>query len=216
MFTGIIEDKGVVEMVKPGEKSATLTIRSEEIVSDLKVGDSVAVNGVCLTVTYFDKSRFTVDAVPETMSRSNLGMLKAGSRVNLERALQVGGRMGGHMVSGHVDAEGEIRKIEKDENAVWFTIGMASEQIKYLIPKGSVAVNGISLTVVDVEEDSFTISVIPHSLSETTLNEMKTGDKVNIEVDMTAKYIERFLSFRQTGKKKNDVSMDYLKENGFA
>lgn len=216
MFTGIIEDKGVVEMVKPGEKSATLTIGSEEIVSDLKVGDSVSVNGVCLTVIYFDKSRLTVDAVPETMSRSNLGMLKAGSRVNLERALQVGGRMGGHMVSGHVDAKGEIRKIEKDENAVWFTIGIDPGQIKYLIPKGSVTVNGISLTVVDVGADSFTISAIPHSLSETTLSEMKTGDKVNIEVDMTAKYIERFLSFRQSGKKNNDVSMDYLKENGFA
>lgn len=216
MFTGIVEDKGVVEMVRPGEKSATLSIRSEKIVSDLKVGDSVSVNGVCLTVTYFDKSRFTVDAVPETMSRSNLGMLKAGSRVNLERALQVGARMGGHMVSGHVDTKGEIRKIEKEENAVWFTIGMDSEQIKYLIPKGSVAVNGISLTVVDVVADSFTISVIPHSLNETTLSEMKTGDKVNIEVDMTAKYIERFLSFRQTGKMSNDVSMDYLKKNGFA
>ncbi len=215
MFTGIIEDKGVVEMVKPGEKSATLTIRSEEIVADLKVGDSVAVNGVCLTVTTFDKSRFTVDAVPETMSRSNLGMLKAGSRVNLERALQVGGRMGGHMVSGHVDAKGEIRKIENDENAVWFTIGIDTEQIRYLIPKGSVAVNGISLTVVDVKEDSFTISVIPHSLSETTLNEMKIGDKVNIEVDMTAKYIERFLVFRESGEKEK-VSMDYLKKNGFA
>jgi riboflavin synthase len=175
----------------------------------------VSVNGVCLTVTTFDKSRFTVDAVPETMSRSNLGMLKAGSKVNLERALQVGGRMGGHMVSGHVDAKGEIRRIEKDENAVWFTIGMDAAQIKYLIPKGSVAVNGISLTVVDVETDSFTVSVIPHSLSETTLNEMKTGDKVNIEVDMTAKYIERFLAFRASGEKKK-VSMDYLKENGFA
>jgi riboflavin synthase len=215
MFTGIIEDKGVVEMVNPGEKSAALTIRSEEIVSDLKVGDSVSVNGVCLTVTTFDKSRFTVDAVPETMSRSNLGMLKAGSKVNLERALQVGGRMGGHMVSGHVDAQGEIRSIEKDENAVWFTIGMDTVQMKYLIPKGSVAVNGISLTVVDVETDSFTVSVIPHSLSETTLNELKTGDKVNIEVDMTAKYIERFLAFREPGEKKK-VSMDYLKENGFA
>lgn len=215
MFTGIIEDKGIVEMVKPSEKSATLTIRSEEIVSDLKVGDSVSVNGVCLTVTTFDKSRFTVDAVPETMSRSNLGMLKSGSRVNLERALQVGGRMGGHMVSGHVDAQGEIRKIDNDENAVWFTIGVDAEQIRYLIPKGSVAVNGISLTVVDVEEDRFTVSVIPHSLSETTLNEMKTGDRVNIEVDMTAKYIERFLAFRESGEKEK-VSMDYLKENGFA
>lgn len=215
MFTGIIEDKGIVEMVKPSEKSATLTIRSEEIVSDLKVGDSVSVNGVCLTVTTFDKSRFTVDAVPETMTRSNLGILKAGSMVNLERALQVGGRMGGHMVSGHVDAQGEIRKIDNDENAVWFTIGVDAEQIRYLIPKGSVAVNGISLTVVDVEEDRFTVSVIPHSLSETTLNEMKTGDRVNIEVDMTAKYIERFLAFRESGEKEK-VSMDYLKENGFA
>jgi len=213
MFTGIIEDIGKVESVKSGVEAANLRIESEVIASDLKLGDSVSVNGVCLTVTEFNKSGFTVDAVPETMRRSNLGTLRAGSMVNLERALRVGDRMGGHMMSGHVDSKGVVQSVDQDENAWWFTISLGNEFIRYLIPKGSVGIDGISLTVVDVHEDRFTVSVIPHTWKETTLAHLKKGDEVNIECDMTAKYIERFLAFRD--RPKQDITMDYLKENGY-
>ena len=213
MFTGIIEDIGKVESVKSGLEAANLRIESEVIASDLKLGDSVSVNGVCLTVTEFNKSGFTVDAVPETMRRSNLGTLRAGSMVNLERALRVGDRMGGHMMSGHVDSKGVVQSVDQDENAWWFTISLGNEFIRYLIPKGSVGIDGISLTVVDVHEDRFTVSVIPHTWKETTLAHLKKGDEVNIECDMTAKYIERFLAFRD--RPKQDITMDYLKENGY-
>lgn len=215
MFTGIIEDKGKVAAVKKGGKSAELHIHSDVIPGDLKVGDSVAINGVCLTVTYFDNNSFTVDAVPETMNRSNLKDLRAGSPVNLERALRVGDRMGGHMVSGHVDSKGMVQSVEQEDNAVWFTISMDAEFIRYVIPKGSVAIDGISLTVVDVSEGAFTVSVIPHTLKETALASLTKGDEVNIECDMTAKYIERFLAFRNDEKPKKDITMDYLKENGY-
>lgn len=213
MFTGIIEEVGQIQAIKPGVLSAQLIIKANVVLGDVKLGDSIAINGVCLTVTHYDQNSFRVDAVPETMKRSNLGNLKAGDHVNLERALAVGDRLGGHMVSGHVDATGTILHIEKEENAVWYTIEMDSEMIKYLIPKGSVAVDGISLTVVDVEKHKFTLSVIPHSLANTTLVEKVKGDNVNIECDMTAKYIDRFLSWKTEEKK--DVSMDLLRRNGF-
>lgn len=213
MFTGIIEDIGSVETVQSGVNSAELRINSKVIPQDLKTGDSVSINGVCLTVTAYDTRGFSVEAVPETMSRSNLGNLHAGSPVNLERALRVGDRMGGHMMSGHVDSKGIIQAVDQEENAVWYTITLANDFIRYLIPKGSVGIDGISLTVVEVSEDSFTVSVIPHTLRETTLAYRKKGDEVNIECDMTAKYIERFLAFREEPKK--DITMDYLKENGY-
>ncbi|MCF8233109.1 MAG: riboflavin synthase [Bacteroidales bacterium] len=213
MFTGIIEDIGRVETVKSGVNSAELRISSKVIPQDLKTGDSVSINGVCLTVTAYDVSGFTVEAVPETMTRSNLGNLHAGTPVNLERALRVGDRMGGHMMSGHVDSKGIIQSIDKEENAVWYTVSLANDFIRYLIPKGSVGIDGISLTVVDVSEDSFTVSVIPHTLQETTLAYRSKGEEVNIECDMTAKYIERFLAFRE--KPRKDITMDYLKENGY-
>ncbi len=216
MFTGLIEDKGTVLSVKKGAKAAEIAVRSKEITSDLHTGDSVSVNGVCLTATKIQDDVFHVDAVPETMSRSNLGGLATGSRVNLERALRVGDRLGGHMVSGHVDALGYIQYIEKDENAVWFTFKMESENIKYLVAKGSVAVDGISLTVVDVFEDKFTVSVIPLSLKETVLSDKSLGDSVNIECDMTAKYIERFFTWKGDRQDKKGVSMEDLTKYGFA
>ncbi|MCF8336396.1 MAG: riboflavin synthase [Bacteroidales bacterium] len=213
MFTGIIEDIGSVETVQSGVNSAQIRINSRVVPADLKTGDSVSINGVCLTVTAYDVSGFTVEAVPETMSRSNLGNLHAGAPVNLERALRVGDRMGGHMMSGHVDSKGIIQSVDQEENAVWYTVSLANDFIRYLIPKGSVGIDGISLTVVDVSKDSFTVSVIPHTLRETTLAYRKKGDEVNIECDMTAKYIERFLTFKEEPKK--DITMDYLKENGY-
>jgi riboflavin synthase len=216
MFTGLIEEKGKVQAIRKGIASATLTISSSVVTGDLKVGDSVSVNGVCLTATLVDKHTFSVDAVPETMLRSNLGSLHAGSVVNLERALKVGDRLGGHMVSGHVDALGQIKLIEGDENAVWFTVTMDPHQLKYLVPKGSVAIDGISLTVVEVTADAFTVSVIPHSLKETTLADKVKEDKVNIECDMTAKYIEKFLGWKEKSGQESPVSMDYLKKHGFA
>ena len=216
MFTGLIEDKGTVLTLKKGAKAAEIAVRSEKITGDLHTGDSVSVNGVCLTVTRIRDDVFYVDAVPETMNRSNLGGLSTGSPVNLERALKVGDRLGGHMVSGHVDALGTIQHIEKDENAVWFTMKMDSENIKYLVPKGSVAVDGISLTVVDVVGETFTVSVIPLSLKETILSNKAVGDTVNIECDMTAKYIERFFTWKSSKTDKKGISMDDLTKYGFA
>lgn len=214
MFTGIIESIGTIQSVRKGQKAATLEIASSLIVSDLKQGDSVAVNGVCLSVTWFDNHSFTVDAVPETMNRSNLNRLKIGSQVNLERALRVGDRLGGHMVSGHVDTQGILAGTEKDENAVWFTVKANQAMMKYVVEKGSVALDGVSLTVVKTGTDWFTVSMIPITLKETTLGTKKTGDALNIEWDMTAKYLEK-LMFAQK-QSEDQINMDFLYKNGFA
>ncbi len=215
MFTGIVEDIGTIVKINRHEKAAELQIKSQLITSDVQLGDSIAVNGTCLTVTRFEKEIFSVDAVPETMKKSNLTNLSIGSKVNLERAVKAETRLGGHMVSGHIDTVGTITNIKKEENAIWFTVQLSDDYIKYLIPKGSVAIDGISLTVVHVTENEFDVSVIPHSLQNTTLLHRKKGDTVNIECDMIAKYIERFVSYKSSENSKKDISMDFLKENGF-
>ncbi|MCF8304523.1 MAG: riboflavin synthase [Bacteroidales bacterium] len=216
MFTGIIENIGKVKQIKRGANSVELTVASSVIPGDLKLGDSVAVNGVCLTVTSFDQSGFTVDAVPETMSRTNLGELQTGSPVNLERAMQAGSRLGGHMMNGHVDGIAQVDNIRQEDNAVWFTIKANKDLLKYMIPKGSIAVDGISLTIVDVGEEAFTISVIPHTLQWTTLKDKQKGDSVNIECDMIGKYVERFLGMAQEkNEPEGKITMDFLKQNGY-
>ena len=175
MFTGIIEEVGVVKSIRMGAQSAVITIQAEKVMEDIHVGDSIATNGVCLTVTSFDKNSYSVDVMHETLRRTNLGTLKSGSRVNLERAMAADGRFGGHIVAGHVDDPGTITSMEKDDNAIWITIRTTPAVLKYIVEKGSIAIDGISLTVARVDDKSFAVSVIPHTGANTTLLEKKPG-----------------------------------------
>lgn len=222
MFTGIIEEIGTVRAIRKGTVSASMEIGCKDILEDVKIGDSIAVNGVCLTATTLTGSGFTADVMHETLSRSSLGALKPGSHVNLERAMAAGGRFGGHIVSGHIDGTGSIRKLERDENAVWYTISCGPSLLRYIIEKGSIAIDGISLTVAKVDADSFSVSIIPHTLSETILAEKKAGDIVNLENDCIGKYVERLLTFDQgearqpsCETKKSTLTREFLIENGF-
>lgn len=210
MFTGIIEEKGKIENITTGAKSCRLTISGNVIFDDLKLGDSVAVNGVCLTVTKVMPDTFEADVMAETMRRTAMATLKKGSAVNLERAMQLNGRFGGHIVSGHIDGVGTVINKITEDNAVLVTISADSNIMKYIIFKGSVTLDGISLTVADAKYDRFTVSIIPHTAKETTLLDKNTGDKINIECDIVGKYIEKFLSKSEKG-----ITMDFLKENGF-
>lgn len=192
MFTGIIEEVGIVKNIKKGTKSASITISCKKIFDDLKSGDSVATNGVCLTVTNLSNSSFSADVMNETLSKSSLGSLQIGSRINLERAMPASGRFGGHMVSGHIDGTGKIISIKKDDIAVWYTVKTSTKIMQYIIEKGSIAIDGISLTVAKVNHDCFSVSVIPHTAKETTLSEKYIGCFVNLENDIVGKYIEKF------------------------
>lgn len=212
MFTGIVEEIGTVKKIARGQK-AYLEIQADRIFSDIHIGDSIAVNGVCLTVTGFSGKVFTADVMNETFSRSSLGSLKAGSHVNLERAMSANGRFGGHIVSGHIDGTGKIINIKKDGNAVWYKISADENIIKYTVEKGSIAIDGISLTVARIEKDNFSVSIIPHTSEETILSEKKVGDTVNLENDIIGKYVERFLNFDKT--EKSDITRDFLAKYGF-
>ncbi|WP_282015645.1 riboflavin synthase [Marinifilum flexuosum] len=218
MFTGLVEEIGQIKAIERGAKSIRLSISASKIMDDVKLGDSIATNGICLTVISFDSAGFTADVMPETMNRTSFGTLGTGSKVNLERAVRVGDRLGGHMVSGHVDGLGEIVGQEKDDNAIWVSIAAPKNILKYVIEKGSIAIDGISLTVAYVDEKIFKVSIIPLTQYDTTLTSKKAGEKVNLECDMTAKYIEKFMFHREEEEKseKSDISMDFLKENGFA
>ena len=216
MFTGIIEELGTVERVTRGRVSAVIAIRAEHILSDLKIGDSVAVNGVCLTATGLTGHGFTADVMHETLDRSALAGLGPGSRVNLERAMAADGRFGGHIVAGHVDGVGTIAAIEQDDNAIWFTITAPAQVLRYVVEKGSIAIDGISLTVARVEPDRFAVSVIPHTAAVTLLGQRRTGDRVNLESDLVGKYVERLL--RTTPEEKQQESkltMEFLSQHGF-
>jgi riboflavin synthase len=218
MFTGIIEEKGEIISISPGAKSAKLAIRGKKVTATSHIGDSIAVNGVCLTATSINGDVFTADVMAESMRRTALGGLKAGSKVNLERAMAADGRFGGHIVSGHIDGTGTIRSIEKEDNAVWVCIEAPHEILRLVIEKGSIAIDGISLTVAYVNEECFKVSIIPHTKSETTLLDKKPGDKVNLENDVIGKYVEKLLNYQNAGndkKEKSDISMSFLTENGF-
>lgn len=218
MFTGIIEEVGQIRAIVYGAKSVKITISAEKILIDLHVGDSIAVSGVCLTVTSYTKSTFTADVMPETVNRTLLSKLKCGDMVNLERALTLATRLGGHMVSGHVDGLGEIIEIVKDDNALVIKISLSEDLLKYVIEKGSIAVDGISLTVVACAKNWCSVSMIPHTAASTTLGTKKVGAPVNIENDLIGKYIERFLLFQSPAveqKTKNKITLDFLNQNGF-
>ena len=220
MFTGIIEEMGIVKSIK----SKVITIEANKIFDDLKLGDSVSVNGTCLTVSSFSNKIFNADITSETLSRTNLGDLKSGFKVNLERALTLNGRLGGHIVSGHIDGVGIVKNISKKSEDIELVIEVPTNLMKYIIEKGSVAVDGISLTVakVDNNKNNFSVAIIPHTLKETVLYYKKAGDKVNIENDIIGKYVERLLSFNdfnfnnETNNKENsNINMEFLIKNGF-
>jgi len=220
MFTGIVEELGTLKSIEKKSKSARLRIEGRVVLQDVKLGDSIAVNGVCLTVTGFDAASFAVDVMAETLAKSNIGLLKPGSRVNLERALRLSDRLGGHLVSGHIDGVGTIIGQEQVEIAVVTEIKAPPQVMKYIVRKGSVAIDGISLTVVDHTADTFRVSLIPHTAKMTTLGFKKTGDVVNLEGDMIGKYVERLLAFgnsRETGLPRpgGGLSLDFLSGNGF-
>ncbi|GAB3042834.1 riboflavin synthase [Virgibacillus ainsalahensis] len=216
MFTGIIEDKGTVKNIKNvSEQAVQLTIESAKILEDVNIGDSISVNGICLTVTEYSGNHFQVDAMPETIQSTSLQALKTGSSVNLERAMHANGRFGGHFVSGHVDGTGKIYGKRKQENAIYYDIQIPEELSGFLLHKGSITVDGVSLTLFAVNKDSFTISLIPHTVSETILGEKGIGDRVNIECDMLAKYVQNMLS-KQFPQQKNEIDQEFLENNGFA
>jgi riboflavin synthase len=198
VFTGIIEEMGVISQITKTPLGAEITISCKKVLEDLKLGDSVAVNGVCLTARDVRKSAFVADVMPETLKSTNLGELSRGDYVNLERALKFDGRFGGHMISGHVDGRGRIIKTYPEGNAVVFQIGVPSELMKDMVPKGSIAVDGISLTVQAVGNQSFTVSIIPHTLASTVLRYKCPGDTVNIETDIIGKYVRTFLTESKT------------------
>lgn len=202
MFTGIIEEVGKVKSIKPGASSFTLEVEAEKVLEGTQVGDSIATNGVCLTVTRLTGSGFTADVMPETVRRTSLGKLQAGSSVNLERALQLSSRLGGHLVSGHIDGTGRVEALRQDDNAVWMTIACDSCLLRYIIEKGSITIQGVSLTVAGVDAHSFSVSLIPHTQEVTTLHTLKVGDLVNLENDIIAKYVEKLLLPQPTAEEK--------------
>lgn len=215
MFTGIVEEVGKIQDVKRNNKSSVLTIEGNKIFEDIHIGDSISVNGVCLTVTTFRDNTFTSDVINETLNRSSLGKLTNGSCVNLERAMPVNGRFGGHIVSGHIDGTGQIIKIEKDDNAIWYTIAVNDNLMKYIVEKGSIAIDGISLTVAKIDLKNFSVSIIPHTAQETILSHRSVGDIVNIENDVIGKYVEKLITCEKNKKNESNITMDFLIENGF-
>lgn len=216
MFTGLIEEIGKVQSIIKGEKSARIIIKAEKVLQEVRLGDSISTNGVCLTVTGFTSNSFSVDVMAETMRRSNLHILSSGDEVNLERALKLGDRLGGHLVSGHIDGMGTITNYENEDNAVWVTIEASKEILRYIVQKGSITIDGISLTVAYVDGTSFKVSIIPHTKDITTLLRKNSGEVVNLECDMVGKYIEKLLYSKEQAPIKSGIDMNFLSENGFA
>ena len=190
MFTGIIEELGTIKDLSPG---GSIRILADRVLEGTNIGDSIAVNGICLTVTELNGDGFTADVMPETLKRTSLSLLRRGDRVNLERAMAADGRFGGHIVSGHIDGTGKIREYKKDGNAVWVTISADDDILRLVVEKGSIAIDGISLTVAEVTDTYFKVSIIPHTAGETTLLLKNTGDPVNLETDIVGKYVEKLL-----------------------
>ena len=222
MFTGIVEEIGKINSIQKNHLSAVLSISAKKVLEQTKVGDSIAVNGVCLTVTSLFTGGFTADVMAETLRRSALGGLSFGSSVNLERAMAADGRFGGHIVSGHIDGTGTIRSKKAEGNAVWVEISTTPSILKYIVEKGSIAIDGISLTVAKLTEDTFSVSLIPHTAEETTLLSKNPGELVNLENDIIGKYVERLLTFgdRMSGERNQEpassgITMDFLAKHGF-
>ncbi len=214
MFTGLVEEVGRISRIQPGAKSCILTVDCQRVLEGTAVGDSIMTSGVCLTVTRMDGHSFTADVMSETLNRSALKSLKIGSAVNLERAMPADGRFGGHMVAGHIDDTGTITAIKQDDNAVWYTVAAAPAVLRYIVAKGSIAMDGISLTVARVDDKGFAVSVIPHTREVTALADKKAGDAVNLECDMVGKYIEKLMR-PQAVPKTQGITEAFLMKNGF-
>jgi len=206
MFTGIIQEVGIVKAALPGK----LVIAASHVLQGMEPGGSIAVNGACLTVTRFDSGSFSVDVTPETLSRTNLGLLKSGDRVNLEPPLALGGQLGGHLVQGHIDATARVVSVVRREEEMSLRLEASPELMRYVVEKGFVAIDGISLTVVSREAASFQISIIDYTRRHTTLGERKVGDLVNLEVDVIAKYVEQLSQTKRTG-----ITVEHLEKHGF-
>ena len=206
---------GQVEGIQRGKQSAVLTIRAKTVLEGTKIGDSIAVNGVCLTVTSLLSDRFSADVMHETLDRSALAGLRRGNVVNLERAMAADGRFGGHIVAGHIDGTGRITRIKRDDNAVWYTIQAAPQLLRYIVEKGSIAMDGISLTVARVEENAFSISAIPHTVAQTALQNRREGDLVNLETDIIGKYVEKLLTPAPETPASSGLTRDFLARHGF-
>lgn len=215
MFTGIVEEIGTLQGIERGSQSAILHIQCKKVLEGTKIGDSIAVNGVCLTVTTMSNTGYTADVMAETLDRSALGTLKRGSRVNLERAMAADGRFGGHIVAGHVDGIGTIQNITRDETAVWYQISSTPEVLRYIVEKGSITIDGISLTVARVGKTDFSVSIIPHTQANTILADKGVGDIVNLETDIIGKYVEKLLRPQEPVKEESKITMEFLMKNGF-
>ena len=216
MFTGIIEEVGALKRLAGGE----IAIRAKKVLEDVALGDSIAVNGICLTVTRFDEAHFTADVMPETIRRTSLAELRRGSRVNLERALTLKSRLGGHIVSGHIDGAGTIAAMREEGNAILLTVRASADILRYIVEKGSVALDGISLTVASVSAADFTVSLIPHTREITNLREKSVGSRLNIETDILGKYVEKLFPGgcalgSAAPKGKDGITMDFLRQQGF-
>ena len=215
MFTGIVEEIVTIRQIRRGEHSAVLDIMANRVLENTNIGDSIAVNGICLTVTSRKENSFTADVMHETLNRSSLARLVRGSHVNLERAMAADGRFGGHIVSGHVDGTGTICGIKKDDNAIWFTIKADTNVMRYIVEKGSITMDGISLTVAKVQEDSFLVSTIPHTVQQTILAERKTGDCVNLETDIIGKYVAKFVAAQTKQSQHTNITKAFLEKYGY-
>lgn len=216
MFTGIVEEVGTIQSIKRGRKSSVLKIKGQKVLQGTRIGDSISTNGICLTVTKVGNDFFEADVMSESLNRTNIGELVPGSYVNLERALSLATRLGGHIVSGHIDGTGKIRNLKRDDNAVLITIETAPELLRYIIEKGSIAIDGVSLTVVTVNDQFFKVSIIPHTGEETILLQKKMGDTVNLECDMIGKYVEKLLGLdSKEDVQEGQVTAELLRENGF-
>nr|WP_304218263.1 riboflavin synthase [Fredinandcohnia onubensis] len=217
MFTGIVEEIGKIKAINGSQDSVEMVIKARKILDDVNLGDSISVNGVCLTVTEFTSDGFTVDVMPETVKSTSLRELQRNDDVNLERAMSANGRFGGHIVSGHVDGIGKIVRKEPKGNAVYYEIEIPEELIQFMIYKGSVTVDGTSLTIFGLTKNTFTLSLIPHTLTETILRKKGVGDIVNIECDMLGKYVSQFMrrSFGNEKSTESRITASFLEENGF-
>jgi len=220
MFTGIVEEKGSVRYMQLTGESGVLAVKAKKVLERTKIGDSIAVNGVCLTVTSLQPDGFTADVMAETIRRSSLGSCKVGSQVNLERAMAADGRFGGHIVSGHIDGTGVIRSLIREENAIWVSIGTSPQILHLIVEKGSICIDGISLTVAYVDAHCFKVSIIPHTQQVTALHDRKVGDIVNLECDIIGKYVEKLMrpapaAEEQETKKESGITEDFLKKYGF-
>lgn len=215
MFTGIIEEVGKVRKVVSGSEWGQLDIEASLVLENTKLGDSIAVNGTCLTVTSMTNKSFTADVMAETMRRTNLGGLGNGDAVNLERAMPADGRFGGHIVSGHIDGAGKITEMKQEGNAVWVTVEAPPEVMQYVVEKGSIAIDGISLTVAAEKKTAFQVSVIPHTRQETTLLKKTSGDMVNLETDIIGKYVQKLMKTPENNQTGSAITMDFLQQNGF-